>query len=181
MDLSIRLSSGDPIARLVPWYFRPAFSMRRLRIKASHPQFSCGYQLWRLPFSIAFLYHLLSTFEMWCGICDDVVSLDFNGSLLLYFGANPNLQARSLVSLAWSGSQLLTKNDLLPHDSSGSLDDRDLCLYQPSELLMKSLVVSGLNQADSKMQVTRTQVENATATDYNVSNGVTMIHGDSVN
>ena len=44
----------------------------------------------------------------------------------------------------------------------------------------ESLVVSGLNQADSKMQVTRTQVENATATDYNVSNGVTMI-GDSVN
>ena len=44
----------------------------------------------------------------------------------------------------------------------------------------ESLVVSGLNQADSKMQVTRTQVDNATATDYNVSNGVTMI-GDSVN
>ena len=41
-------------------------------------------------------------------------------------------------------------------------------------------MVSGLNQADSKMQVTRTQVDNATATDYNVSNGVTMI-GDSVN
>ena len=40
--------------------------------------------------------------------------------------------------------------------------------------------MSGLNQADSKIQVTRTQVDNATATDYNVSNGVTMI-GDSVN
>ena len=59
-----------------------------------------GYQLWRLPFPLAFLYHLLSTFGKYDGsICDDDCFLDFNGSVLLYFGTN-HLQARSLVSLA---------------------------------------------------------------------------------
>lgn len=44
----------------------------------------------------------------------------------------------------------------------------------------ENLITEGLRQSDSKMQITRAQVDNASATSYNVSDGVTMI-GDSVN
>ena len=44
----------------------------------------------------------------------------------------------------------------------------------------ENLITEGLRQSDSKMQITRAQVDNASATSYNVSEGVTMI-GDSVN
>ena len=44
----------------------------------------------------------------------------------------------------------------------------------------ENLITEGLLQSDSKMQITRAQVDNASATSYNVSDGVTMI-GDSVN
>lgn len=43
----------------------------------------------------------------------------------------------------------------------------------------ESLIVNGLKQTDNKMQMTRSQVDQATATEYNVSDGITMI-GDSV-
>lgn len=43
----------------------------------------------------------------------------------------------------------------------------------------ESLIVNALNQADSKMQLTRSQADQATASDYNVQDGITMI-GDSV-
>lgn len=43
----------------------------------------------------------------------------------------------------------------------------------------RSLTVEALNQADSKMQQTRANVDKATATDYNVSDGESVI-GDSV-
>ena len=70
---------------------------------------------------------------------------------------------------------------LLPYDSFSLCLMIGISAFAPTVgAFDESLVVSGLNQADSKMQVTRTQVDNATATDYNVSNGVTMI-GDSVN
>ncbi len=131
-------------------------------------------------FPLAFLYHLFSTLGKHDGSpCDDDRFLDSNGSFLLYFGAN---HCRQGASCLWyeDGSEFLTKPIFY--------------LMIPLALLMigisafaptvgafdEDLVVSGLNQADSKMQVTRTQVDNATATDYNVSNGVTMI-GDSVN
>ena len=44
----------------------------------------------------------------------------------------------------------------------------------------ENLITEGLRQSDSKIQITRAQVDNASATSYNVSDGVTMI-GDSVN
>jgi len=44
----------------------------------------------------------------------------------------------------------------------------------------ENLITEGLRQSNSKMQITRAQVDNASATSYNVSDGVTMI-GDSVN
>ena len=44
----------------------------------------------------------------------------------------------------------------------------------------ENLITEGLRQSDSKMQITRAQVDNASATSYNVSDGVTMI-GASVN
>ena len=44
----------------------------------------------------------------------------------------------------------------------------------------ENLITEGLRQSDSKMQITRAQVDNASATSYNVSDGVSMI-GDSVN
>jgi len=44
----------------------------------------------------------------------------------------------------------------------------------------ENLITEGLRQSDSKMQITRAQVDNASATSYNVSDGVAMI-GDSVN
>ncbi|WP_049493866.1 acyltransferase family protein [Streptococcus constellatus] len=43
----------------------------------------------------------------------------------------------------------------------------------------ENLLVNGLNQADNKMQITRTQVDHATASQYNVTKGTTVI-GDSV-
>ena len=43
----------------------------------------------------------------------------------------------------------------------------------------ESLIVNALNQADTKMQTTRSQVDQSKATDYNVADGITMI-GDSV-
>lgn len=43
----------------------------------------------------------------------------------------------------------------------------------------ESLIVNALNQADTKMQATRSHVDQTTATDYNVAAGTTMI-GDSV-
>lgn len=43
----------------------------------------------------------------------------------------------------------------------------------------ENLLVNGLNQADNKMQITRTQVNHATASQYNVTKGTTVI-GDSV-
>ncbi|KXT77537.1 Acyltransferase family [Streptococcus sp. DD11] len=43
----------------------------------------------------------------------------------------------------------------------------------------ESLIVNALNQADSKMQTTRSQVDQSKATEYNVTEGVTLI-GDSV-
>ena len=43
----------------------------------------------------------------------------------------------------------------------------------------ENLLVNGLNQADNKMQITRTQVGHATASQYNVTKGTTVI-GDSV-
>ena len=44
----------------------------------------------------------------------------------------------------------------------------------------ENLITEGLRQSNSMMQITRAQVDNASATSYNVSDGVTMI-GDSVN
>ena len=43
----------------------------------------------------------------------------------------------------------------------------------------ESLIVNALNQADTKMQTTRSQVDQSKATEYNVADGITMI-GDSV-
>ena len=43
----------------------------------------------------------------------------------------------------------------------------------------ESLIVNALNQADTKMQTTRSQVDQSKATEYNVAHGITMI-GDSV-
>ena len=43
----------------------------------------------------------------------------------------------------------------------------------------ESLIVNGLNQADTKMQTTRKHVDQKTATNYNVAEGTTVI-GDSV-
>lgn len=43
----------------------------------------------------------------------------------------------------------------------------------------ENLLVNGLNQADNKMQITRTQVDHATASQYKVTKGTTVI-GDSV-
>ncbi len=43
----------------------------------------------------------------------------------------------------------------------------------------ENLLVNGLNQADSKMQITRTQADNVSASQYNVAKGTTVI-GDSV-
>ena len=73
------------------------------------PQFLGRYQLWRLPFPLAFLYHLLSTFGKYDGSpCDDDRFLDSNGSFLLYFGAN---HCRQGASCLWyeDGSEFLTK------------------------------------------------------------------------
>ena len=44
----------------------------------------------------------------------------------------------------------------------------------------ENLITEGLRQSDNKMQITRSQVDNASATSYNVTDGETMI-GDSVN
>lgn len=43
----------------------------------------------------------------------------------------------------------------------------------------EGLIVNALNQADTKMQTTRSQVDQSKATEYNVADGITMI-GDSV-
>ncbi len=43
----------------------------------------------------------------------------------------------------------------------------------------ESLIVNALNQADTKIQTTRSQVDQSKATEYNVADGITMI-GDSV-
>ena len=43
----------------------------------------------------------------------------------------------------------------------------------------ESLIVNALNQADTKMQTTRSQVDQSKATEYNVADGITLI-GDSV-
>ena len=43
----------------------------------------------------------------------------------------------------------------------------------------ESLIINALNQADTKMQTTRSQVDQSKATEYNVADGITLI-GDSV-
>ncbi len=91
--------------------------------------------------------------NMMAALVTTIVSFDSNGSVLLYFGAN---HCRQGASCLWheDGSQFFDQNRSLPHDSTGSLDVYwNFALHQPGAF-DESLVVSGLNQADSKMQVT---------------------------
>ena len=137
---------------------------------------SYGVYLFHWPFFIIFSQHLGN---MMAALVTTILSLILTALILLYFGAN---HCRQGTSCLWyeDGSQLFDQADLLSYDSIGLLMIGISAFAPTVGALMRAFGKSGLNQADSKMQVTRTQVDNATATDYNVSNGVTMI-GDSVN
>ena len=102
---------------LCPWFcIGPYSPWETLPDKKNQPS-SISWQilvmvfyLFHWPFFIIFSQHL--------GICDvalvtTIVSLDSNGSVLLYFGSQP-LQVRNLGSLVWRWISVFTKADLLP-------------------------------------------------------------------
>ena len=155
--------------------------MKRRQIKrTSHSQFLGGYQLWRLSFPLVFLYHLLSTLGKYDGSpCDDDCFLDSNGSFPSIFWSQPLQQGTSGL---WyeDGSQFLTKPIFTSWFHWLSWWSESPPLHQPSELLMRVWWWVGSIKQTAKCRLHGRRWTMQLSTDYNVSNGVTMI-GDSVN
>ena len=166
------LFSSDSLQVCAMILIGPHSFMKRRQIKKNQQSYLyCGYQLWRLSLSTGLsLSSFLNNGQMMGFIVTTIVSLILTALSLSIFWTNlGRTWTRGLWHQRWI-SEFLTKPIFTSRflDLALMIGIATFCA-NASEPLMRAWLPKGLNQADSKMQVTRAQVDNATAKDYTMS------------
>ena len=137
---------------------------------------SYGVYLFHWPFYIIFSQLMTNG---WASLLTALVS--FSLAALSFYIIEPTLAGRELKIFGISMDLRSFTKPLFYSAIPLTLLMFGIALFAPRVgAFDENLITEGLRQSDSKMQITRAQVDNASATSYNVSDGVTMI-GDSVN
>ena len=137
---------------------------------------SYGVYLFHWPFYIIFSQLMTNG---WASLLTALVS--FSLAALSFYIIEPTLAGREPKIFGISMDLRSFTNPLFYSAIPLTLLMFGIALFAPRVgAFDENLITEGLRQSDSKMQITRAQVDNASATSYNVSDGVTMI-GDSVN
>ena len=137
---------------------------------------SYGVYLFHWPFYIIFSQLMTNG---WASLLTTLVS--FSLAALIFYIIEPTLAGREPKIFGISMDLSSFTKPLFYSAIPLTLLMFGIALFAPRVgAFDENLITEGLRQSDSKMQITRAQVDNASATSYNVSDGVTMI-GDSVN